>query len=175
MNRLGHIGFALLAGTGTSALLGLSFFPTVWLCAIAASFSTLPDIDLHWQSGHRGGTHSLAFMFAIGLAVGTTVLLAVACIFPHILPYIAPYFPSAAGIRISSSLAFAAGFAPVVIGIGSHLLADLLTYRGTPLLWPSDKKKYSLRMFKSDSAMNVIFGLTGFILFLALIFTLLPP
>jgi len=43
MNRLGHLGLALLVSAGLSALLGLSLFPALWVCACAAAFSVVPD------------------------------------------------------------------------------------------------------------------------------------
>ena len=158
MNHLGHVGLALLIATGGAALFGLSLFHALWLCAGAAAFSTVSDLDIRWQ-GHRGVTHSLVFM----LAVGATVLLA--------LSYLLPYLPLATGrLQMSPVGAFAAGFFPAACGIGSHLLGDLLTYSGVPLLWPSGRL-YSLGMFKSsDLAANVGFGLAGFGAFLAFVF-----
>jgi len=162
MNRLGHVGLALLVASGGAALLGLPLFYTLWLCAGAAAFSSVPDWDVNWQR-HRGITHSLTFMLAVGFAVGVAVLLA--------LSYLLPRLPFVAGrLRLSFLGAFTAGFFPAACGVGSHLLGDLLTFSGVPLLWPSGRL-YSLGMFKSsDLAANVGFGLAGFAAFLLLFF-----
>jgi inner membrane protein len=166
MNRLGHVGLALLIATGGAALFGLSLFHALWLCAGAAAFSVVSDWDINWRR-HRGVTHSLVFMLAVGIAVGVAVLLALS----YLLPYLLPHLPFVAGrLQLSSFWAFAAGFFPAACGIGSHLLGDLLTYSGIPLLWPSGRL-YSLGVFKSSNmAANVGFGLAGFGAFLAFVF-----
>lgn len=114
--------------------------------AVAMLGGLLPDID-HPQStlgrripfisipiakvfGHRGITHSL--LAVIGVA---------ALLMFYGVPLIGM---GAAGI-----------LAPVCIGYLSHLVGDMLTPSGVPLLWPV-KKNYSIGLFRTGSPVETV-------------------
>ncbi|WP_052190902.1 metal-dependent hydrolase [Chitinibacter sp. ZOR0017] len=137
-----HIAFASLLMVGCSVGI-LGRMPHIYEVAIAGAAGLLPDLD-HPKStlgrivpyisiplaklfGHRGITHSL-------LMVGLVIW----------------FLLTHPGEREWPVL-------PLVIGYLSHILGDLLTPSGVPLLWPV-RKKFSLNLFKANGPMeNLIF------------------
>lgn len=75
--------------------------------------------------GHRGITHSLIMTIAILFVL-----------------YIATQFPDYQQYKPL--------VAPLCIGYLSHILGDMMTPSGVPLLWPH-KKNYSLKLFRTNS------------------------
>lgn len=157
MYRLGHVGLALLVLSGVSVLLGLPFYWILWLCAAGAIIAPIPDWDLRWNS-HRGVTHSLFFLITVSVLCGVVTSL--------VLPHVTQVLPQ---LQLSGFYAFMTGFGPVAGGLGTHLLGDVCTYSGIPLLWPA-KRRYSLRLCSSSSLrVNLGLGLAGFAAFLLLV------
>ena len=138
MNAGQHLTFGTLLGIGTQFATGL---PLTGLLAFPSYYggitlgSLLPDID-HPQSylgrrlrilsvpifkifGHRGITHSFLFMGIIGTATA---------------------------VWWASNPLF---FGGLFIGILSHLLGDMCTVSGVPLLYPKTKRYgFRKRRFK---------------------------
>ena len=133
-----HIAFAALMMVACSVGI-LQRMPQVHEVALAGAAGLLPDLD-HPKStfgrivpyisipiakvfGHRGFTHSI---------------LMVAVIIWLLLTY-----------REQQKIPIL----PLVIGYLSHIVGDLLTPSGVPLLWPV-RKKFSLNLFKADGWME---------------------
>lgn len=57
-----------------------------------------------------------------------------------------------------------------VLGYASHLFADFLTTRGTPLFYPISDKHYSLNLCSTSSALDYVIGFLGFLISSAVIF-----
>jgi len=126
---LGFAGAAVVVLALTAAGLGhLALAATV--CVVA--LSPLPDVDEHlpWTT-HRGGTHSVWFALAVGVAAATVAVL------------VAP----ALGVRPKTlaGLAFAGG----VLAVALHVLADALTPMGIYPLWPLSTQRRSLNVVPS--------------------------
>lgn len=148
MNRDGHLGAALLA----FAPLGLALTRTgaVGMAALGAALAVglamVPDYDQRVPGiAHRGVTHTLAFAFAFGLAVGTA----------------AGAFGEATGVELSGSMTLYGlelvslqSYASLVgtVAVLSHLAADALTPSGVPLLYPLSDRRFSLALVTADDA-----------------------
>ncbi len=103
---------------------------------LSTILSTLPDIDLKLELPHRKYTHNVLFALLAGSAAGivTSVL----------------------------GLSFELGFYSVCVGVLTHLLGDLLTYRSFAPLYPLIKRRFSLKLFhSSDKYVNSVFLLIG--------------
>lgn len=96
----------------------------------------LPSLALRGTFGHRGGLHSL--LAAVLIAMGLEALGRIV------------------GVQ---GVGYAIGW-----GYGSHLLADLVTRRGVPLLWPLIRLR-----FGPPKALSITTGGWGEMLYLALI------
>lgn len=138
----------------------IAYIATVTLASVVGSL--LPDADepnsivgkklgfisrlIKWSCGHRGLFHTLIF---IG-------------VFPLIyywvkdLPEIQPF-----------SLYIERGVIGLMLGYLSHLLMDMLTVSGVPLLWPIYSRKISIAKLKTnrDEWIAILFFL--FIVFMA--------
>ncbi len=132
MNRLGHIGLALLV---FSPLVGKFDLSTIFF---AVALTLAPDIDLVLRLEHRKYTHNITFALLIGI---------LAFMFSKNL-----------------FLAFLALTSVLV-----HVIADLLTIQKFAPLYPFSKKKYALKLFKSNNtAINtavLLLGLASFAYF----------
>ena len=139
MHKEGHWGAALVcyAPVGWAVLgsrPGLAVAGGVGVLALAR----LPDVDLRLPFvSHRGPTHTLLFAALVGGALaGTAALLAPRLPAALAAPWLVPF------------AAFVGGF-----GVGTHLLADVLTPTGVPLFWPLSNRRFSLRLVGSDSTL----------------------
>lgn len=133
--RAGHYGVSLLlfapagfalAAAGRPALAVATGATMVWL-------APLPDLD-HRMPGvrHRGATHTLAFAGLVGAAFGAAGAVA------------APHLPA------ERAATAAYGFALGAASVCAHLLGDLITPAGVPLLWPLSGRRYSLGLATAD-------------------------
>lgn len=135
MLKSGHYGAALLL----YAPVGFVLLATDPVAAFVAGVGVLalariPDYDLYvpWIR-HRGPTHSLLFLvlFALslaGLALAVTDHLGLE-------PYPAVHLTALVG----------------AVAVASHLMADVLTPSGVPLLWPLSDKRFSLDLALSTN------------------------
>ena len=122
MYRTGHYGVSLLAYAPVGLAFVLAGRPAVAVAAGAGVLwlATLPDVD-HRLPGvpHRGPTHSLAFAALVGALFGGAALL------------------GGRTLGVTDPVGFAVLAAGVgVFGVCAHLLGDVLTPAGVPLLWP---------------------------------------
>lgn len=147
MHATGHYGMALLVYAPVGYwLLGVDPFLAVFGGASAVGLATLPDIDMDLPFvPHRGPTHSLLFLALVAGVLG------------------------AAGWTVGQgswqplggsvpAAAFAAGVGAV--GVGSHLLADMLTPAGVNLLWPVPADPITLDVTRADNTV-ANYGLLG--------------
>lgn len=146
MKRVGHYGvaLALYSPIGAGLLVsGLEILAVVGLASVLA-LTTFPDVD-HLLPGipHRGGTHTLVFALATGVATGATAV-------------------ALAGDASDTALADATGADPTLatggfwfavgfVAICAHLLGDLLTPKGISPFWPLSTRRYSLRLVRADN------------------------
>ncbi len=103
---------------------------------LSTIFSTLPDTDLKLELPHRKYTHNVLFALLAGSAAGivTSVL----------------------------GLSFELGLYSVCVGVLTHILGDLLTYRSFAPLYPLVRRRFSLKLFhSSDRYVNSVFLLLG--------------
>lgn len=145
MYRTGHWGAALLVYAPVGYLL-LGTDPLLAFLggAVVLWLSTLPDVDMRLPVRHRGPTHSLLFLAlvagvlgAVGGALGAGT-----------------YRP--AGTLPGVGLGVVLG----VVGIGSHLLADMLTPAGVNLFWPIPADPVSFYVARADNGL-ANYGLFG--------------
>ena len=122
MYATGHYGMALLAYAPVGYVL-LEMAPLLAFLgsAVVLSLATLPDIDLRLPLvPHRGPTHSLLFTALAAGGLGAAgFLLGQGSWQPLGGPVRGAVFGAVLG----------------VVGIGSHLLADILTPMGVNVLW----------------------------------------
>lgn len=146
MYRTGHWGAALLAYAPVGYVLLRSDPLLAFVGAgVVLWLATLPDVDQHLPIRHRGPTHSLLF-----LAVVAAVLGAVGAALG-----VGSYRP------IETLPGVGLGVVLGVVGIGSHLLADMLTPMGVNLLWPVPAESRSFYVVRAANplANYVLLGL----------------
>lgn len=137
MYRPGHYGVALLvyAPVGLAAILVGAADLAVLGGGLLLALTTLPDIDHRLPLvSHRGVTHTLAFAFLVGGAVGAGGWL----------------FAPAVALQPRTAGAF--GALVGTLAILAHLLADVLTPSGIRPLWPLSKRRYSLSLARADNS-----------------------
>lgn len=130
----GHMGAALLlyAPLGRS-LVAVDASLAIAGGAVAVALARLPDVDRRLPLvAHRGITHTPAFVAVV--AVG-------ACLAGHLLAVGAGFEPARWGTGIGAATA---------TSLGSHLVADALTPRGVPLLWPVSRRRVSAGLVRAD-------------------------
>lgn len=136
MYRTGHYGAALLLYAPLGFVL-LGVAPAMAFVGGAAVLflATLPDVDHRLPLvSHRGVTHTLPFLAAVAGALAAAGW----------------YLGLARDAATAAELA-AFGAAVGVVGVGSHLLADMLTPAGVPLLWPLSGRSYSWRVARASN------------------------
>lgn len=137
--------------------------PELAVAAITVSVfgSLIADIDIHtsafgrkvpWISRlvpHRGPTHSLIFIGFIGMFIWF-IESRLALSFPY------------------GEFAWMYG---MLWGMFSHLVLDMMNYRGVQILWPLSKKEYTFPFIsvKANGPWNTIFGFIFFLLGMLLI------
>ena len=117
--------------------------------AIVLWLATLPDVDHRLPLvEHRGVTHTVPFALGVG-----GVLAAAAYATTSVLPF----FDSP-----TVAAAFVGGLG--AYGVLAHLLGDVLTPAGIPLLWPLSGRSYSLSLWtaKNPIANYVLLELGAF-------------
>ncbi|WP_276257517.1 metal-dependent hydrolase [Haloglomus litoreum] len=147
MYATGHYGMALLvyAPVGHLLLKADPFLAFVGGAGVLA-LATLPDIDMDLPLvPHRGPTHSLLFLALVAGALG-----AVGWTIGQ-----GPWQPLGGPTRAAL---FAGGIG--VLGVGSHLLADMLTPAGVNLLWPLPAEALSFDVARADNTI-ANYGLLG--------------
>ncbi|MCD6324482.1 MAG: metal-dependent hydrolase [Desulfurococcales archaeon] len=143
------MGFNLLLTSAAAYLLGLKGFEVNAVIIASTALSTLPDIDIRLRITHRKYTHNIFFGLAAGVALGLAT---------HWL-----------------GIGFLLGFASAVVGVGTHLLADLMTYRGFNPVAPLGGGVRSLKLFRSSNrAVNDAFLVAGAITYLLYVATYGP-
>jgi len=137
MFKKGHLGVSLLVFAPIGYTLVADGFPgsAAAVGLVMVWFAMLPDVDHRLPLiEHRGPTHSLLFaalVGGVGWGVGT-----------------------AAETVVSSSLSLpTVGFAVGALTVGAHLLGDLLTPAGVPLLWPLSGRSFSLSLAPANSTL----------------------
>lgn len=137
MHATGHYGAGLLLYAPVGFALLLSASPTLAFAggAVVLFLSTLPDWDLRLPLvSHRGITHTLLFLAVVAAGFGAAGW----------------QLGSRTGLIAAPELA-AYGVVIAVIGVGSHLVADMLTPAGVPLLWPLSGKTYSVAVARASN------------------------
>lgn len=137
MYRPGHFGVSLLVWAPVGFVLvlwGRADLAIVGELAMIG-LATLPDYDHRAPFvSHRGVTHTLAFALLVGGLLGG-------------LGWLVGGQPNA---FTDSSLAVF-GFAVGTLAICAHLLGDVITPAGVPLLWPLSGRSYSLYWTRADN------------------------
>jgi len=131
--KLGHYGVALglyapllawLLGRGLPALALGGGAVLLWL-------AMLPDVDTRLPGvSHRGPTHTVLFVLAVGIAVGLVADLAIA---PTVGEFGARAWIGVPGFETGLG---EFGFLIGTLAIVSHLLADVITPMGIRPFWP---------------------------------------
>jgi inner membrane protein len=146
MHAPGHYGATLLA----YAPIGYEMMSTDPALALLGGFvvlglATFPDIDQRLPGiPHRGPTHSLLFVAVASFALewATNWLN---------LPAVQP-FAAVPAVEFGLLLG--------VVGLGSHLLADMITPAGLNFLWPVPLETIALPVAKAENTV-VNYGLLG--------------
>jgi len=135
----GHYGVSLLAyapvgatlvGAGRADLAFVGGAVVLWL-------ATLPDVDHRLPFvEHRTVTHTIPFALLIGAAVGGVAYVGAAAL------------PDLFG---SSETAGALGAFLGTYAIVAHLLGDVVTPSGIPLLWPLTGRSYTLSLWTAKN------------------------
>lgn len=132
--RTGHWGAALLAYAPVGYLLLRS--DPLWAlvgAGVVLPLSTLPDVDHYLPVRHRGPTHSLLFLALVAAVLGA-----------------AGGVLGAGDLRPVGALpGVGLGAVLGVVGVGSHLLADMLTPMGVNPFWPLPAEPKSLNLTRA--------------------------
>lgn len=137
MYRKGHYGVTLLLFAPVGAALVLAEASTfAYLTGVVMLWlAMLPDVDQRVPGvSHRGVTHTVAFAVVVGVALAAGGIVAADTI----------------GYR-DPVMAATVGFFAGVLAVLAHLLADVLTPAGVPLLWPLSTRSFSLRVVRADN------------------------
>lgn len=158
MYTKGHIGVTLILFSPIMFYLMMNGFG-VWGVAgliTAGTLSTILDQDQNIPFlTHRGISHSIASAFAV--AIFTVIILALIFSFSTMF-----FVPLGAIIGVPPMVVL--GFFGFIsfFTIITHLIADLLTPSGVPLLKPFSDKKFGLGLiYASNPVANVAFWLIG--------------
>ncbi len=139
----GHAGLNMALTAPLVALYpGKLYDMQLWLfIATFIAASTWPDIDLRFETKHRGFTHTLAGALTFGLLTALLVGMLDQAYAP---------------------IGFLGGF----LGTLGHMLGDLLTYTKFRPLWPLSGKKFGLGLYRADNPkLNNFFARIGPLLF----------
>ena len=129
------VGYWLVT-TGTPELALATGTVMVW-------FAMLPDIDHRLPLvDHRGVTHSLLFAFLIGSLFGGAG------------------FVLDGAVSVGGTNLGVYGFLLGTLTVGAHLVGDIFTPAGVPLLWPLSRS-YSLSVTRADNTLAnyTLFGI----------------
>lgn len=140
MNWRGHVGLNLAVLSVVGML--FNFYDINYGIVVAAStlFSSLPDIDLKLEIGHRKYTHNILFALVFSMLFGY-----------------ATYY-----IIHDFTLGFSIMFSALII----HIVGDLMTYKPFNPFAPFTRGNYSFRLFRSSSkAVNNALMVLGSILY----------
>ncbi len=154
MNWRGHAGLNLTVLSVVGMLFNFYNIHYSVIVAVSALFSSLPDIDLKLEIGHRKYTHNILF----------------ALVFSALFGY-ATYY-----IIHDFTLGFSIMFSALII----HIVGDLMTYKPFNPFAPFTNGNYSFKLFKSSSkAVNNSLMFLGAVMYLMyivqLIYTRLTP
>ena len=149
LKRSAHI----VLGLGSSLLIGVFTSLTYSFILIISGVlgSLFPDLDLRYK--HRILLHNILMLIVSSMLTG------------FLLSYL--------GFSRIFSAYFSAGF---FMGYMSHLIGDLLTYRGVALLYPFSRKMFKIPIGSSESTLVNLLGYLIGILFIAIyIFSKIRP
>jgi len=121
----GHAGLNLLITSIAAYVLGYVGWRVNAIIILSTLLSSLPDIDLRLELPHRKYTHNVLFAILVGAAAGI--------------------------ITDLLGLGFGLGFYSVCVGVLTHIVGDLMTYRSFAPLYPLTTKKVSLKLFHSSN------------------------
>jgi inner membrane protein len=139
MYAAGHYGVSLLAYAPVGAALVSSGRPDLAVVggAVVLWLATLPDVDHRLPLvEHRGVTHTPVFALAVGAVVGA-VAFAGATLAPALLG--TPLEAAAFGAFVGT------------YGVLAHLLGDVVTPSGVPLLWPLSGRDFTLSLWTAKN------------------------
>ena len=143
MHSKGHWGLALLLMSIIAIPFGFGPNNIIILIVLFTAFlSTIPDIDIHFEIAHRTFTHNVFFALLVAVILGIL-------------------FGFIGGIELIS-IGFIAGF----MGIMTHLLGDLMTYKEFKPFAPLSQIQISWCWFPAESeTANIGFFVSGWIAF----------
>ncbi|ELZ24144.1 hypothetical protein C475_12882 [Halosimplex carlsbadense 2-9-1] len=150
MYKTGHYGAALLVYAPVGGALLAAGFDAAALIggAVVVGLSGLPDVDQRIPFvEHRGPTHTVGFLIAVGLAVGA-VGVAVG-------ETVATEAAVTSGVAVASGETVVLGAFGFLLGsltVGSHLLADALTPMGITPFRPLSDAHYTISLTRADNA-----------------------
>lgn len=135
-----HAVIGMAAGMGIATYAGMEPTQILFLGGISALSALLPDIDHPAGSLRRqlGAVGHISFFWMKHRGV-THTLISLAMVSAVTL-----YF-----LPVKVAFAFIAGY-------GSHLLADMLTHSGVPLVYPLLKYRYSFGVMKTGGIFEAI-------------------
>lgn len=140
MYATGHYGAALLVYAPVGFVL-MGFDPTLALVGGAGvlALATVPDYDLRVPFlTHRGITHTLLFTLAVSALLGA----------------IGWRLGQGSYLPVGDPTTTAVfGFGVGLLGLGSHLLADMLTPAGVAVLWPLSSEEYTVSLTRADNTL----------------------
>jgi len=125
MNWRGHAGLNLAVLSVVGMLFNFYDIHYSIIVAVSTIFSSLPDIDLKLEIGHRKYTHNILF----------------ALIFSALFGY-ATYY-----VIHDFTLGFSIMFSALII----HIVGDLMTYKPFNPFAPFTRGSYSFKLFRSSS------------------------